>query len=108
MPKGPEALSPLSTREEIQTLAPTEEVMGDFAHIVEENRDSLTKPEERRHAFTLLHRTLDRFENHQIKVLYDEGRVPTFGSMERAMETARTALEREAEPEALSIAKLLP
>jgi len=108
MPKGPEAISSLNSREEaVQMPAATEEVIGDFAHIVEENRDSLANPEERRHTFTLLHRTLDRFENHEIKVMYDEGRVPTFESIARSTETAQVALERENDPEAAKIAKLL-
>ena len=98
---------PVPHEESVVTPAATEEVIEDFAHIAEENRGCLGNPEGCRHAFTLLHRALDRFENHEIKVMYDEGRVPTFESMERSAETARVALENLNDPETTQIAKLL-
>src|SRR3989344_7976898 len=108
MPKGLETPPPPVLHEKsVVTPAATEEVIEDFAHIAEENRGCLDNPEGCRHAFTLLHRALDRFENHEIKVMYDEGRVPTFESIARSTETAQVALERENDPEAAKIAKLL-
>jgi hypothetical protein len=87
--------------------APTEEVVDEFAEIVENHRGNLRDDNQRREAFTELHGVLDKFENHAVKLMYDEGRMPTFESIDRVAQSAARALAADNEPEAQRIAKLL-
>lgn len=65
-------------------------------------------PEQRSKIHQLLHKKLDRFQNHHIKVLYDEGRVPTFESMQKAVDTAMASLESlHEDEEAQKLSRLL-
>ncbi|HVY54727.1 MAG TPA: hypothetical protein VHC46_03130, partial [Thermodesulfobacteriota bacterium] len=86
---------------------PTEQVVGEISDFIEEHKSGLHSDEERKEAFTQLHKALDKFENHEMKRLYDEGRMPTFDSLHQAAAHAVEALAKVNDPDASRIARLL-
>jgi len=87
--------------------APTEEVLDEFEQEALSHKEDLTTEDGRIKTFHALHEKLDRFENHEMKQLYDEGRLPTLESLEKAATLAQTSLSAKMEPEAERISKLL-
>jgi hypothetical protein len=89
------------------TILPTEDVLNDFSDTHEHFKDHVGTPEEKIVAFQALHSSLEHFENQEMTALYDEGRVPTFQSLEEAAAIASTVLVSDPDPEAQRIGKLL-
>src|SRR3989344_2344589 len=88
--------------------APTEDVLDEFEQEALSHKDELGTEEGRVNTFHALHEKLDRFENHEMKHLYDEGRLPTLESLEKAATLAQASLSPETDPEAQRISKLMP
>lgn len=107
MPNFPEQF-PSRTPERSEDVEPTEDVLARLDNLAERYREHHPgTPEERAQARVILHTTLDKFENHEMKESYDEGRLPTFRSLERAASLISSALIDSGEAEATTLAKLL-
>jgi hypothetical protein len=91
-----------------QREEPTEDVMGELDDLASYYKDNQPKTAaEREEARTAYSNALEKFENHEIKHQYDEGRVPTFDSMTRAAEMVSKALIETGDAEAVAIGKLV-
>ena len=94
-------------QEQSPTILPTEDVLSDFSSTHDHYKDHATSPEEKIEAFKALHSSLEHFENQEMTHKYDEGRVPTFQSLEKAANEASAALLNEPDEEAQRMGKLL-
>ncbi len=89
-------------------IAPTEDVIGEIDDLVQHHRGNLHDEADRQHAYEELHSALEKFDDNGVMRLYEEGRVPTFASLQAAAAKATEALRVvQDDSEAARIAKLL-
>lgn len=91
-----------------ETSPQTEELLNTFDTLHEETIHQELPPEKRIEVYHTLHSIAERFENNEMFVAYEEGRVPTFASMEAAVKMVDEHLASDPEdPESLRLRKLL-
>jgi hypothetical protein len=91
----------------IHEIRPTEDVLDAFGRAREEYSEPPKDLTEKIDAYHALHNTLEYFENGEMIALYENGQVPTFESLQKAIDQTQEALQGVSDPEAQSISKLL-
>ncbi len=85
-----------------------EEVLDQFDRVYEEAISSQHSEGEREQFHSVLHKIAEQFRNQHLLQAYEQGTVPTFASMERAVEAVIEKLEEDKEDvEALKLSALL-
>ena len=100
--------SPETTPGSNETSPQTEEILNTFDTLHEKTIHEQLPPEERIEVYHTLHAIAEQFENNEMLVAYEEGRVPTFASMEAAVKQVDEHLASDPEdPESMRLRKLL-
>lgn len=87
---------------------PTEKLLHDFDTLHDETMRTELAPEAREEIVHRLHSLAEKFENSEMLVAYEEGRVPTFASMQQAVDQADAHLAAGPEDEdSIRLRKLL-
>lgn len=90
------------------TSPQTEEVLNTFDTLHEQTIREELPTEKRIEVYHTLHAIAEQFENNEMLVAYEEGRIPTFASMDAAVQMVDEHLASDPEdPESIRIRKLL-